>query len=186
MLPPFFALFIISTMSPVPSPTPNAPAPVAMLAVPADAAVIVDAGTPSLAGYRIVVQRSGDAVSVDAAGHSAGRVPANLISRFFAELATAMPLSEIATHPCIAADSSALLHVWWRGERSSDQSCVNAIGAAIAGDARKIARVLYVAEYGVQPMYSRGSPGAAGAITGSNTPAPQPQSTMGPSYPPRI
>jgi len=187
MIAPTLILFFFFGPPPVHRADLPIPAPVATLAVPVNAAVIFDAGTSNAAGFRIVIQDSGDAASVDGAGRGTGRVQADLTARFFAELAAAMPLSKIATHPCADAQSIAPFFVWWRGERSPDLRCADASGAAIAGDARAIARVLYVAEYRTKPMYSHGTAGAGGEVTGAGTAAPEPQSTAASSggYPPR-
>src|SRR5580704_18015021 len=94
------------------------------LPVPKGAAVILNTGSTNTGGYRIVIQRSGDAEFIDAKRRATGQVPSSLAAKFFGELEAAMPLSKIQIYPCMkSASFGTCVFIWWRHERSPDLTC---------------------------------------------------------------
>jgi hypothetical protein len=111
------------------------------LPVPKGAAVILNTGSTNTLGYRIVVQRSGEAEYVNGPRRAKGLVPASLAAQFFKDTQAAMPLSSRGSSNCMKSASFGWsLFVWWKGSRSGDLSCGDA--GAVAGDALKIVQAL--------------------------------------------
>lgn len=150
------------------------------LPVPAGAAMILNAGSVDAAGYRIVVLPSGKAIAVDGAGRGQGQLPGDLADRFFRDLTTAMPLSQLLASACTTTATALLpTFVTFRGERSTDVNCRgNDKSSALSSDVQAIALALYVANYRVRAM--RIIFGASGQPA---PPAVQPQPATPPSYP---
>jgi hypothetical protein len=120
------------------------------LPVPKGAAVILNSGSTNSAGYRIVVQRSGDAEYVLGGTQTFGKIPSALAATFFDDLGKAMPLSAIDVAPCMKSASFGYsLFVWWHGQRSPDITCPGA--AALASDAAAVASAL-----GIRAMMNGG------------------------------
>jgi len=98
--------------------------PVPYLPVPHDAAVILNTGSTNGLGYRIVLQRSGNAEFVHGSTRAKVAVDAALASRFFNDATHAMPLSRVRILMCMkSASFGSMTFVWWRGQRTSDISC---------------------------------------------------------------
>ena len=127
---------------------------VPLLPIPNGAAVILNAGSADVAGYRIVILPSGKATSVDGAGRWRGQLPGDLADRFFRDLTAAIPLSQLPATSCTKTAIAPLpTFVTFRGERSTDVSCRgNDKSSALSNDAQAIARTLYVANYRVSAM----------------------------------
>lgn len=98
--------------------------PVPYLPVPRDAAVILNTGSTNGPGYRIVLQRSGDAEYVHGPQRAHVTIAAALASRFFTDATHAMPLGRLRVLMCMkSASFGSQTFVWWRGQRTSDISC---------------------------------------------------------------
>ncbi len=125
----------------------SAAQPVPYLPVPHDAAVILNTGSTNALGYRIVIQRNGDAEYVSGTTRKKTQLSEDLALVLFANLDAAMPLSQLPTVGCMKSVSfGTRTFVWWRGQRSPDVSCpTDAHGAALNSSALKIAY-----EFGLQ------------------------------------
>lgn len=144
MLAPVFALALLAA------------APVPQLPVPSGSAVIYDPGSGDYSGFRIVVQPSGHAVSVDGAGHSALDLRSAISDKFFADLQSASRAQKNPTSQCSNADLpvSENVTIKWSGKAWSGLTCAtDAQLLALAADARSIERALYVQTYRARPMY---------------------------------
>jgi hypothetical protein len=121
--------------------------PVPYLPVPHDAAVILNTGSTNALGYRIVVQRNGEAEYISGATRQKTQLSEDLALAFFANLDAAMPLSQLPAMSCMKSVSfGTRTFVWWRGQRSPDVSCpTNSQGMALNASALKIAY-----EFGLQ------------------------------------
>lgn len=98
--------------------------PVPYLPVPRDAAVILNTGSTNGPGYRIVLQRSGNAEYVHGPKRANVTIDGALASRFFTDATHAMPLSRLRVLMCMkSASFGSQTFVWWRGQRTSDISC---------------------------------------------------------------
>ena len=139
-------LFIVSIAT-VAALTAN-PKSVPYLPVPHDAAVMLVTGSTNTPGYRIVVQRGGDAEFVKGAERATARVSADLARALFADLAAAMPLSELHAARCMkSASFGASTFVYWRQHRSPDLSCPGEPKAAtLATDVQRISIELKLAQ----------------------------------------
>jgi hypothetical protein len=122
--------------------------PVPYLPVPRGAAVILDTGSTNSLGYRIVVQRNGDAEYVRGNARATGQISADLAKQFFSDLEGGMPLSKLQTAKCMkSASFGTSLFVWWRGQRSKDLSCPGEpLTTKIAADTQRIAVALNIAQ----------------------------------------
>lgn len=130
--------------------------PVPQLPVPKGAATIYDPGRDDYAGFRIVVQPSGHAVSVDGAGRFALDLRSDLSDRFFADLQSALRAQKNPTSHCGSAGLpvSDDVTIAWSGKAWSGLSCASdAQLLALAADAKSIERALYVQTYRARPMY---------------------------------
>ena len=152
------------------------------LPLPAGSAMIFSPGTADYVGYRIVLAPSGDAIAVDAAGRAQHPVSAKLAKALFDDLATAQPLSKLATAPCSPpATLVAPLVITYGNDTSPDIGCnADAHEAALLADAQAIAHALYVANYRSKslPRFFRGGQtgGAVSQPAAQPAPAPQPPS----------
>jgi hypothetical protein len=161
------------------------------LPVPNGAVEIFNSGNSDFAGFRIVVDRSGKAWSIDGAGRGRAVLQQNVVDALFSDVTAAKPLRALPTQSCAtnATDAStaamaanAAIMVIAGGERSPDLRCSNdPRAAALLADAQTIQRALYVQAYRVRPgimMFGGGS-----AIGGSQPPPPPPSGGMGTGYP---
>jgi hypothetical protein len=132
--------------------------PVPYLPVPKGAAVILNTGSTNALGYRIVVQRSGDAEFVTGDTRALGHVSATVAATFFDDLTKGMPLSALHIAPCMKSASFGFsLFIWWRGQRSPDITCPGA--PALNNDVNAIAGALGIiptlhgsGSHAIQPM----------------------------------
>jgi len=131
----------------------SAAAPVPYLPVPKDAAVILNTGSTNAAGYRIVLQRSGDAEYVWGARRATATVDKAIATKFFADAAHGMPLSKLLVAPCMkSASFGTSTFVWWRGQRSPDLSCpTDWRSSHLHDDALAVAKALGIDR--LQPVY---------------------------------
>ena len=98
--------------------------PVPYLPVPHDAAVILNTGSTNGPGYRIVLQRSGNAEYVHGPTRANVTIDAAIASRFFTDATHAMPLGRLRVLMCMkSASFGSQTFVWWRGQRTLDISC---------------------------------------------------------------
>ncbi len=121
--------------------------PVPYLPVPHDAAVVLNSGSTNFAGYRIVIQRSGDVEYVHGSDRRTTRLATPLVARFFADAQRGMPLSRLPVLACMkSASFGTETYAWWRGQRSPDLSCPgNAAASALMLDTSAIASALGLA-----------------------------------------
>lgn len=151
------------------------------LPVPVGAAMILNAGSDDLAGYRIVVLPSGKTTAIDGAGRWQGQVPADLADRFFRDLTAAMPLTQLASGPCAKAPSAPLpTTVSFQGQNSADVSCrADDKSSALSNDAQAIARALYISNYRVSAMRFLFGSGAQYVPVSASATAPPSSSSGG-------
>jgi hypothetical protein len=103
-----------------------------VLGAAADTAVIVNSGSTNRAGFRIEVQRSGEAEYTftprgQATERVRGKVPDALLRRFYADLEAAQPLSALPAEHCAKSVSfGTRTTVELGSERTPDISCPNA------------------------------------------------------------
>jgi hypothetical protein len=104
-----------------------------VLQAAADTAVILNSGSTNRAGFRIEVERSGQAefTSTPRRGQAAEqvrrKVPDALIQRFYADLEAAQPLSALSAEHCAKSVSfGTTTTVEVGSERTPDISCPNA------------------------------------------------------------
>ena len=98
-----------------------------------DAAVIVDSGSTNTAGFRIVVERSGNAVDTQTprqpeetreAQPRRRTLPRRLLRRFYADLEAGKPLSGLPHARCLkSASFGTTLTIELAGETTPDLSC---------------------------------------------------------------
>jgi hypothetical protein len=153
------------------------------LPLPAGSAMIFSPGTADYVGYRIVLAPNGDAVAVDAAGRAQRPVSPKLAKALFDDLATAQPLSKLATSPCSPpATVIAPLHITYGNDTSPDIGCnADAHEAALLVDAQAIAHALYVANYRSKslPRFVTGGQAPGAVPEQAPQPAPQPAQPSG-------
>jgi hypothetical protein len=103
-----------------------------VLRAAADTAVIVNSGSTNRAGFRIEVERSGEAEYTStprgqAAERVRRKVPDALLRRFYVDLEAAQPLSALPAEHCAKSVSfGTRTTVEMRSERTPDISCPNA------------------------------------------------------------
>lgn len=124
----------------------SAAAPVPYLPVPKDSAVILNTGSTNAQGYRIVLQRSGEAEFVWGARRSTATIDKAIATKFFADATRGMPLSKLQVAPCMkSASFGTSTFVWWRGQRSPDLSCpTDARSSHLNDDALAVATALHI------------------------------------------
>jgi hypothetical protein len=150
----------------------DAHAETAATAIPPGAVVVVSPATGDLAGYRIVVAPSGDAVADDGAGEGKRVLSAVIVKALFEDVAAAMPLSKLQTACTQPPKSPTPLVVTYRGETSPDITCAaDSKGLALYADVQTVARSLYVANYRARSVTIHGN----GQATDTSQPAAQPQ-----------
>jgi len=125
-----------------------------------DSAVIVNSGSTNRAGFRIVVERSGNAVysiTRPRVYRRAGNAPAEpirrtlpdaLVRQFYSDLEAATPLSALHGKACPKSVSfGTVTTIEFGGEKSPDLSCPNAQNTHIQtlmGDTDKIVEMFHV------------------------------------------
>ena len=172
----FFAL-VLAVAAPAAADSTVPPLP-----LPAGSAMIFSPSTVDYVGYRIVLAPNGNAVAVDAAGRAQQPVSPKLAKALFDDLATAQPLSKLATAPCSPpANLVAPLVITYGNDTSPDIACnADSHEAALLADAQAIAHALYVGNYRSKtlPRFVTGgqAPGAAPEPVPQPAPAPQPAS----------
>jgi len=116
------------------------------LPVPKGAAVILNTGSTNTSGYRIVVQRNGNAEYITDVTRAKAQLPTSIGSKFFGDLHAAAPLQNLQHAACMKSISfGTSLFVWWNHSRSPDLSCpADARGRALASDARAVASALHI------------------------------------------
>jgi hypothetical protein len=116
------------------------------LPVPHGAAVILNTGSTNTSGYRIVVQKSGNAEYVVGDQRAKATVPDTIVSKFFSDLADATPLQELQSAACMKSVSfGTSVFVYWNHQRSPDLTCPgDARGTALESDAQAIAQALHI------------------------------------------
>ena len=94
------------------------------LPVPHDAAVILNTGSTNAQGYRIVVQRDGQAEYVMGSARKKVQLSAQKTESFFADMSAAMPLTALRAGHCMkSASFGSSTFVCCRGKRSPDLQC---------------------------------------------------------------
>ena len=121
----------------------------------ADTAVIVDSGSTNTAGFRITVERSGQAsytamprrANLPAQGQAASKkrkLSKDLVRRFYSDLEAAKPLAELPGGGCMkSASFGTTLTVETEGQRTPDLSCGdhdNARLKALIADTKEIVK----------------------------------------------
>jgi len=125
-----------------------------------DSAVIVNSGSTNRAGFRILVERSGNAVynltrprGYQHAGSQPVEpirrtLPDDLVQRFYSDLEAATPLSALPEKGCPKSVSfGTVTTIEFNGEKSPDLSCRNAQNThiqALMGDTDKIVEMFHV------------------------------------------
>ena len=183
-------LLALAAAAPAAADTPTAgantvgtAAAVPPLPVPAGSAMIFSPGTADLIGYRIVLAPNGDAVAVDGAGRAQRPISPKLAKALFDDLATATPLSKLATAPCSPpATVVAPVLITYGNDTSPDLGCnADTREAALLADAQAIAHALYVANYRSRTIsrYVTGSQAVGPAQAPAPPPAPAPAPASG-------
>jgi len=120
-------------------------APVPYVAVPRGGAVILNTGSTNTLGYRIALGRDGSATYVQPGrAPQRGRLPTAVANKFWSDVRSGMPLSQIHAGTCMKSASFGIsLFVWWHGQRSNDLSCpLDDRARGLAADATTIANAL--------------------------------------------
>ena len=131
MLTALVLAFAIPTFGPMPAPSPTAPP--AFLRVPkaAGEALILNSGSTNTAGYRLRVYADGWTALQQGDVPVRKRVPAALITRFFADLRAAGPLDALPAARCMKSVSFGFsTQIGYRGKMSPDLSCPGPSAAA--------------------------------------------------------
>jgi len=146
---------------------------------PENAVIIYNPGNGDFAGFRIVVDPSGDAWASDATGNTASRLPVALTQELFADIA-AIPAAQQPARACSAgAPGMAVTSIWLYGlHRDADARQAPSADCAhdsriakLSADVMRIQRALYVNSYrarlvdGSTPDLAGAS--AAGSVQGS-------------------
>jgi hypothetical protein len=128
--------------------------PVPYLPVPRDAAVILNTGSTNAAGYRIVVQRDGQAEYVLGGVRKKVQLSAQKTESFFSDMSAAMPLSGLRAGHCMkSASFGSSTFVWWRGKRSPDLQCAaDPKATALYSSVSKVATELGLDRVIIPPM----------------------------------
>lgn len=146
--------------------------------VPPGGVVIVSPPTGDLAGYRIVIAPSGDAVAVDGAGRAQRALPPSVVKTLFGDLEAAMPLSKLPASACVRSSKTPTpLLVSYRGETSPDLTCAaDAKQVALYSDAEAIVHTLYVANYRSRAVshYSGSNPSGNSSVPAAQPAPPDP------------
>lgn len=142
---------------------------------PDNAVIIYNPGNGDFTGFRIVVDRSGNAWANDGAGNEAGQLPPYLTQALFADLA-AVPVSQQPARACPTSQPgiggtsvwfNAGLNVNPNATRTSGADCVaDPHIAKLFGDVVQIQRVLFVNAYRSRSL--GGSAPAAIGATGTS------------------
>ena len=118
-----------------------------------DSVVIVNSGSTNFAGYRIVVEKSGNAEytatprrygpqSQGAAGPVRKKVPRPLLQRLYSDLGAAKPLSALPEAHCMkSASFGSTLTVEFNGQKTPDLSCGDGGSAEMENLARDVKEI---------------------------------------------
>ena len=127
------------------------------LPVPPGAAVIINPGNGDYTGFRIVVEPSGRATAVDAAGRAVNDLQSDLADQFFTDLSSASKAQLPYAKSCDGAASGTLtttvevnaaISIVWKGRTWSNLRCdADTRATKLAEDASAIERALYVQAY---------------------------------------
>jgi hypothetical protein len=118
-----------------------------LAAVPINVAVIINSGSTNTIGYRIYVTPSGQVTYVDGKGQGKGKLSPTLTKKFFADIQTAEPLSNLPVKTsCVKPVSfGTSTTIRLGGEQSPDVSCPgNALASKLNNDVVAIAKALKV------------------------------------------
>jgi len=143
---------------------------------PENAVIIYNPGNGDFAGFRIVVDPSGDVWASDTTGSAASRLPAGLTQELFADIG-AIPMAQQPVRVCSAgAQGMAVTSIWLNGlnpganaRRAPSVDCArDSRVAKLSADVVRIQRTLYINSYrarlvdGSTPDFARASGAAAG------------------------
>jgi len=145
------------------------------LPMPANAAMIYNPGSGDYAGFRIIVNPDGRAISIDGAGHSSAQLQSDVVEKFFDDLASVGPLGQLSGRPCTSSadenapttvEVNASITISWKGQNSPALSCVTDPRAQrLLLDATQIQHVLYVQAYRSRNLATYGTPYAGSSPT---------------------
>jgi hypothetical protein len=110
-------------------------------------AVIDNSGSTNFFGYHINVSPSGDATYVNGTEQGTGQISTSLAAKFFSDISSAMPLSQLAFQPCFkSASFGTTTYVEFQHQTSPDISCPSKDSRvqALYDDAAEIAQALNV------------------------------------------
>lgn len=137
------------------------------LPLPPNAAMIYNPGTGDYAGFRIVVNADGRAISIDGAGHSSTQLETDVVQKFFNDLISLGPLGQLPAKPCAASSGqtstttvevNSAIVVSWKGQHSPALSCAtDARAQRLLLDATQIQQALYVQAYRKRNLVTYGT-----------------------------
>ncbi len=139
---------VTGSSPPVLAPAPDAsPTAVSTQAAGASGQIasIVNSGSTNAPGYTITVAADGSSTtSLNAHVPESGHIDAALATKFYADLASAVPLQNLPAVGCMrSASFGSSTVIFWRGARTPDLSCAqNDIERTLAADAAAIVRAL--------------------------------------------
>lgn len=141
------------------------------LPLPPNSAMIYNPGTGDYAGFRIVVDPDGRAISVDGAGHSSTQLEAAVAAKFFDDLISVGSLGALSAKSCSNAGAqtspttvevNSAIFISWKGQHSPALSCVtDARAQRLLLDATQIQQALYVQAYRKRNLVTYGTGYAA-------------------------
>lgn len=137
------------------------------LPMPANAAMIYNPGSGDYAGFRIVVNPDGRAISIDGAGHSSTQLQSDVVEKFFDDLASIGLLGQLTAKPCSSnngenapttVEVNSSIVISWQGQHSPALSCVTDPRAQrLLLDATQIQHALYVQAYRKRNLVTYGT-----------------------------
>ncbi len=137
------------------------------LPLPANAAMIYNPGSGDYAGFRIVVNPDGRAISIDGAGHSSAQLQSDVVEKFFNDLAAVGPLEQLSGKPCTSSaddnspttvEVNSSITISWKGQHSPALSCATDPRAQrLLLDATQIQHALYVQAYRTRNLVTYGT-----------------------------
>jgi hypothetical protein len=103
---------------------------------PGAVAIITRSASTNGLGYRVSLTRDGRADVAQGNSLVTRYVPAELANRFFADLAAAMPLSDLSSEqPCVkSASFGSSIYIAYGGERTPDLSCADGARTLVLRD----------------------------------------------------
>lgn len=136
----------------VASPAAPSASELSATAVPATMALIVNTGSPTVPGYRIVVAPDGQVTYRTSAGTQSGQLPAMLARNLFGDLAGSQPLAALPAGSCVTVPADSALTVTFSGQQTPDLTCpAGGAAQAIAEDVEKIVEALGISLAGSGP-----------------------------------